>query len=667
MKKLLLLAAAFAVTFAAVAQKPVVKTQDYKSVVATANMNQDLRGDNVPALPVKVSKGMTAPAYDQEMEVMHTYYDLQSNSALSSRFYRFSSPREKSGHIGATCTGGIQNPSASGFPDRGSFYNYFNGTEWVINPADVTRIEEQRRGWPSYTGDANGGEWLASHSAGIDLYHREVAGEGDWRQVAYPVSSAENTWPRICINPETGTIHLIECEQRAVGEQNENYIYYSRSTDGGKTWDPQGEQFAQIEGHYSTIAYSADDYIWATPRAGVIAFALLSPTADAIIMKSTDDGNTWEKITVCVHPVPMFDYYTMTMDDTCFAPTGAGGLAIDDNGMCHIMFGACAVLFAETGGSYTYFPKWGGMRYWNEDMDTYSGYDGLRMSEDFETFLAELKCEMPMAYGFCFDGDADAVHSGDIDVCAYYRTFGPAKFVDIEMAGPNRLLCAVSSWDERRDSPKGFVMTQIYLTSYIFSDEDDRWEQDTTWVIDRNMAGYICGWTAGGEAIETDWAGWFRMNSSYLHEYDECIYPQILTQYSDNESANFYVFYQMDEACGLAMDTEAGDQTEFTDNTIMMYYNDRQFNGGNIPEIYLGINDPVEEEVASMTVYPNPASDMITIELKDASNVRVYNVLGQVMDSFKVNGRHTLNVASYKPGVYFVSTENGLTQKFIVK
>ena len=65
MKKLLLLAAAFAVTFAAVAQKPVVRTQDYKSVVATANMNQDLRGDNAPALPVKVSKGMTAPAYDQ--------------------------------------------------------------------------------------------------------------------------------------------------------------------------------------------------------------------------------------------------------------------------------------------------------------------------------------------------------------------------------------------------------------------------------------------------------------------------------------------------------------------------------------------------------------------------------------------------------------------------
>ena len=120
----------------------------------------------------------------------------------------------------------------------------------------------------------------------------------------------------------------------------------------------------------------------------------------------------------------------------------------------------------------------------------------------------------------------------------------------------------------------------------------------------------------------------------------------------------------MDSQCGLALDGE--DQTEYIDNTIMMYYNDREFNGGKIPEEYLGINDPVEE-AARMTVYPNPASDMITIELKDASNVRVYNVLGQVMDSFKVNGRHTLNVASYKPGVYFVSTENGLTQKFIVK
>lgn len=662
MKKFLLLTAACAFSVAAVAQQSVVNTTNVKKIVATAHVNDAMTGEEAPFLPLNASPAKAAATYDNEFEVGHTYFDLQSNSGLSNRFIR-----HNDGTIGATWTGGME---ATAFADRGSFYNYFNGTEWTINPTEVGRVEDIRTGWPSYAADNNGGEYLAFHSAGVGLYHRATKGSGDWTQVAYPVSSADNTWPRMCVNPETGTIHLIEAEQRTVGDVMENYVYYSRSKDGGKTWDPKGEPFAQIDGQYSTIAYAADDYIWATPRNGVIAFALVSTTADLIIMKSTDDGDTWEKMTVWEHPVPMFNYYEQTLEDTLIAPTGAAGLAIDNDGMCHIMFATCATLWAETGGSFNYFPLWGTMCYWNEDMDTYRGsYDVLDMSEDYDTYSAELLCEKPISYGFCFDGDASATAGGGLEVVSYYRTFGPARFISFEPAGPNRIICAVSSWDERRFTPEGFVMTQIYLCSYAYNDENERWELDTNWIVDPNMNGYQCMWTGPDGGIPWDYAGWFRMNNHYLHEYDECVYPQVVTQYSESDDANFYVFYNLDIQAGLALDADT--QTEYVDNTVMMYYNDRNFNGGQFPEdpSLDGIAD-VENEASSMKVYPNPTSDIVNIQIEGAATVNVYNVLGQLVDTFQVNGSDSFSVASYSAGIYFITADNGITsttQKLIVR
>src|SRR5690606_33964731 len=108
-------------------------------------------------------------------------------------------------------------------------------------------------------------------------------------------------------------------------------------------------------------SFSADDYVWAEPRNGVIAFALFSSTADLVLMKSTDDGETWQKTIVWEHPIPQFDYTTTAYTDTCVAPNGTGQIAIDDEGKVHMVFGTCATEFREPSddGSYYYFPLWG--------------------------------------------------------------------------------------------------------------------------------------------------------------------------------------------------------------------------------------------------------------------------------------------------------------------
>jgi len=65
--------------------------------------------------------------------------------------------------------------------------------------------------------------------------------------------------------------------------------------------DPENEI---LEGLTSDdIGYvSADNYCWAHPRNGMIAFALNNGIADGLIFKSEDDGDSWEKITFFESP-----------------------------------------------------------------------------------------------------------------------------------------------------------------------------------------------------------------------------------------------------------------------------------------------------------------------------------------------------------------------------
>ncbi|MCB0806390.1 MAG: hypothetical protein KDC05_11375, partial [Bacteroidales bacterium] len=81
-----------------------------------------------------------------------TWYDLQSNSSNANRIYKFDD-----GTIGGVWTWAID----PGFSDRGTGYNYYDGSTW--GPAVTERIEEDRTGWPSYAPFGDNGEIVVSH------------------------------------------------------------------------------------------------------------------------------------------------------------------------------------------------------------------------------------------------------------------------------------------------------------------------------------------------------------------------------------------------------------------------------------------------------------------------------------------------------------------------
>ena len=75
----------------------------------------------------------------------------------------------------------------------------------------------------------------------------------------------------------------------------------------------------------------------------------------------------------------------------------------------------------------------------------------------------------------------------------------------------------------------------------------------------------------------------------------------------------------------------------------------------------------VAENEASITLFPNPANDFVTLKGESLGTVRIYNALGQKMDEFEANGSElNINTAGYESGVYIIKAGEA-TLRFVVK
>lgn len=59
---------------------------------------------------------------------------------------------------------------------------------------------------------------------------------------------------------------------------------------------------------------------------------------------------------------------------------------------------------------------------------------------------------------------------------------------------------------------------------------------------------------------------------------------------------------------------------------------------------------------SNVSVYPNPSSGLVYIEVEEASIVRVYDIAGRIIETQKLNGRETMNFTQSK-GLYIIQVE----------
>jgi hypothetical protein len=636
MKRTTLLFLALCIGMMGFSQVRAPKAKDFKDIMVT----REYKAPSDPEPPMsnynQVPSGTlkSATLIGDETEIIETIYDLQSNTALGGRIWAWDD-----GTIGAVCTRGIQQPSVTGgFPDRGTGYNYFDGTTWAPKP--TSRIETARTGWPTIAAWGPNGEIVFAHTAtAMGFSKRETKGTGIWQFTPYPGPGAgvEPSWPRVVTSGDNHEyIHVVYNTYNAYQGQSQALLY-SRSGDGGASWSPQDVVLDGMGSDYY-LEISADDYVMAA-KGNTVALLHVSAWRDFFIMKSTDNGETWEKIMIWEHPYPFFDLQTTLTSDTLYCPDNSANIAIDDNGMCHVVWGIGRVARLESAppdpGSYNYWPYTDGIGYWNENMGQIPDNDNPH-----RTHLPEYLESLGMLCGWT----QDVNNSGFI---FDYEGTGDPQFATYRELGISTMPTITID---------GTVIAVFYAST------------TETFVTADGLQNYKHIWARTSPDLGYTWGEFYDMQAGNIfHIYDECIYPVAAP---NSPNGKFHIIYNADNIPGLFLDE---DHDAVTNRII---YN------GVAKDLIVGVNNP-ESSVTNFSVsqnYPNPASGItqIVINLKTETTVSVdiVNLTGQkvleIPSKTMQAGNHTLsiNAASFAPGVYFYTVTAGIetaTSKMIVE
>lgn len=316
-----------------------------------------------------------------ETQIGTTTYDLQTNGSVPNRIVYNSN-----GSVQATWTFSAELNAA--WSDRGTGYNYYNGNSWGAAPA--SRIEGSiRTGWPEIVTLANGKEVVISHDPAntrLILSSRTPYGSGNWNVSAITaLAPSSQIWPRAASGGTNGnTIHLIaHAGATTMVNGVRGMIFYSRSLDGGVTWDIQNIQLPGIDN--TNYTYISGDKYAISANGNDVAVVYFGDLNKTLLVKSVDNGANWtatllfnmpflydpNSSNTIGSPIGISDNNSDGIADTILSTDGRGTVIVDNSGTAHVYFGFMRYLDAIAGdGTWSLFPGTNGIAYWNESMGT---------------------------------------------------------------------------------------------------------------------------------------------------------------------------------------------------------------------------------------------------------------------------------------------------------
>jgi hypothetical protein len=538
------------------------------------------------------------------------------------------------GTIGATWTRGSE-AGVPNYPERGTGYNYFDGTNWGPDPS--ARLEDVRTGWPSYAPYGANGEIVCSHESpgsGLVFSYRENKGTGEWQHFTLlgPDVQPALLWPRMITTGENHqTIHVIACVGSDFEYEGLNMaLVYSRSDDGGQTWDPKNVVLDGMGSDY-TSGYGGDDYAWAIPHGDTIAFVTFGGVKDGFVMKSYDNGDTWEKVTFYNSPMPFFTGNEGTLP-RCGGGDGYNAVAIDDEGLVHVAFGRQIHVDDDPADGWSYYPYSDGLVYWNETMAPLDTADITNdiIPADWETHPLYQKGEL--AAWVQPHGD-DTI----VGVAPYYGS-----------------LVTMPQLAVTRDAAGTKIVTFFYSGLAVgFSNQE----------LGQN---YRHIWTRKTELDGQGAYGDFEdLTGDIIHVFSECVYPSMFPA-----NNTFHVLYQTDNLPGISIKPTGGNHSPVSNNMVYL----------PVSPYPVGVVNANSINFDVLQNMPNPATDetMIVVKTQNAAtiNLTISNMLGQqvytAQEVANAAGAYTfrVNVSDLNTGVYFYTVtvgEKSVSKKMIVE
>jgi hypothetical protein len=546
-----------------------------------------------------------------ETPIGMTLYDLQTNAAIQNRIYAY-----PDGTVGAVWTTGWV-PPATAFADRGTGYNYFDGTSWGEIPTARIASENKKNGWPSYA-PLGAGEMVISHTGASGLFftRRPAKGTGDWTTSLIP-TTANYTWPRAVTNGNS--IHLL-VNSGALYQGLTNALFYYRSTDAGATFTGPtilpGLDATALGLHTNFAGIDGDNYSWAAPRGDTLAFVVTNSWGRIWIFKSFDDGLNWTKITAFQFPS------TVVADLPYGTHDEISALAVDKHGKVHLAIGRMVVLddaLATAGSQYR--PYTDGLVYWNENMPP---LDTTQLNNP----------DTLWAHGNWIAGMSDYNNNDTID----FPTVGTGEFpfglyegsmssmAQIAVDNDDNVFVSFSQCREdlinNGAEPNAQIYRHLFLTSKMASEGE--------WIEPRDLT----------DDIE--------------HAYDECVFASMSFTMNDK----LHLIYQVDPEPGLSI---RGDEDPTFVDTYLNYLTFPTF-----------VSVKPVDIAKDVMVSPNPASDFANVQvlLKSSQKVElnVYDVMGKLVMNTnygeQTTGYHTykVNTSSLPAGIYLFTIKAGASQ-----
>jgi hypothetical protein len=401
-------------------------------------------------------------------------------------------------------------------------------------------------------------------------------------------------------------------------------ILYSRSNDGGATWNPHNIILDGLgEDDYFDI--QPDSYTL-TSRGNTVCLLIGSSWMDLLYMRSDDNGDNWEKNIIWEHPYPLLDPETM-YTDTFFCMDRTAQMCLDADGKAHVVFALQRAISDESGfGLYAWNPDYDGIAYWNEDMEPFSddinalappnlGYEGSEMVEDVNYI------------GWMQDVDGDGVVT--LEGIMNYHSPGMSTMPSIRID----------------DNGRRFVIFSSNTETYVYTGGADPVNYKHVWFR----------YYEGGM-----WSEFTDLNTDISHIFDECIYPLI----GGIDGQYIHYMYNADIAPGNAFN---GDHDWHQNRTIYGFI-----------DIPVGVEE-IDTDKLEFSINPNPATDraLVNLALEDRTDVYVTlsAISGQLIKEAKRSNasgdiKIGLDVSDLPAGTYICTVKAGkmiATEKLIVR
>ncbi|MFZ9847988.1 MAG: T9SS type A sorting domain-containing protein [Flavobacteriales bacterium] len=538
-----------------------------------------------------------------EKAIGTTTFDLQTNGSSQKRIVNNSD-----GTISATWMYS-GNPNSKSPSDRGTGYNYYNGTTWKYNAGNIiSRIETQRTGWPNMLMLANGKEVVISHrnsDTSLLMLSRNTKGTGAWTEKKlFP--GQHLLWSRaVAGGPDGNTIHLIAATPMT--DDGGSLVYgmdgnmlYSKSTDGGVNWTTP-DTIAGVDTSW-TVSIKGD-YYNIDANGNNVAIVLACKWMDVVLLKSTDNGDHWTKKIVSDFPYDKFDETKTLVTDTPYTCDGSTEILVDNNGKAHIWYGFTRLLNHDLGdSSISYYPGVNGLYYWNET-----------------EFLPHV-----IAQAIDLDGD-NTISTAKINYKFPSYGVGLSSMPSAGIDDKDVLYLVYSAFNEECYSP-GDSINYRHIYAVKSEDGGNNWSlvpNDITPVADDD-------------------------------KYHEYVYPSL----AKHVDSHLHVIVQEDDTPG----------TYIIEENMLGNYNSIMYLKVSTA-LNVSVNE-IKKEDFPFVIHPNPSNNSnihLIYELKESENitVNIYNVLGERIESKNLGNQSagkqqfTFSAASFNTGIYFVEVNSG--------